>query len=191
MCKQEKQTKEEMEAHLCKHGFMPNYTQWIYHDEADRVREEVVRPRIEEYDADAGVADMFNDIHEAQFAEGHMEEEPEATAKAFYDMFEASQKPLHAHTNVSKLDAIGRIMGLKSQYSLSRDAFDAMLTVIGSLLPEGHILSKSMYESRRLLRALCMQYEKIHACLKGCVLFRKNTRIQSTVRSVNPLGTWR
>jgi hypothetical protein len=56
-------------------------------------------------------------------------------------------------------------MALKSQYS--------MLTVIGSLLPEDHILPKSMYESQKLLHALKMPYEQIHACLKGCILFRK------------------
>ena len=76
-----------------------------------------------------------------------MEEEPEATAKAFYDMFATAQKPLHGQTKVSQLDAIGHIMALKSQYSLSRDAFDGMLTVIGSLLLEGHLLPKSMHES--------------------------------------------
>ena len=54
------------------------------------MREEVVRPRVEDYDADAGVADMLNDYHEAQFAKGRTEEEPEATAKAFYDMFAAA-----------------------------------------------------------------------------------------------------
>jgi hypothetical protein len=48
-----------------------------------------------------------------------------------------------------------------------------MLTVIGSLLPDGHILPKSMYESQKLLRALKMQYDQIHVCPKGCVLFRK------------------
>ena len=30
-----------------------------------------------------------------------------------------------------------------------------------------------MYESQKLLRALKMTYEQIHACPKGCVLFRK------------------
>ena len=40
------------------------------------MREEVVRPHVEGYDADAGVADMLNDYHEAQFAEGRTEEEP-------------------------------------------------------------------------------------------------------------------
>jgi hypothetical protein len=56
---------------------------------------------------------------------------------------------------------------------MSRDCFDAMLTVIGSLLPEDHILPKSMYESHKLLRVLKMPYEQIHACPKGCILFRK------------------
>ena len=59
------------------------------------MREEVVRPRVEDYDADVGVADMLNDYYEAQFTEGCTEEEPEATAKAFYDMFATAQKPLH------------------------------------------------------------------------------------------------
>jgi hypothetical protein len=30
-----------------------------------------------------------------------------------------------------------------------------------------------MYEAQKLLRALKMTYEQIHACPKGCVLFRK------------------
>jgi hypothetical protein len=168
-----RQTKKVMGEHLCLNGFTAGYTQWVFHGEADRMREEVVRQRVEDYDADAGVAEMLHDYHEAHFVEGHTKEEPEATAKVFYDMFAAAQKPLHGRTKVSQLDAIGRIMALKSQYSLSRDAFDGMLTVIGSLLPEGHILPKSMYEAQKLLRALKMPYDQIHACSKGCVLFRK------------------
>ena len=168
-----RQTKKVMGEHLWKNGFTAGYTRWVFHGEADRMREDVVRPRLEAYDDDAGVADMLNDYHEAQFAEGLTTEEPEESAKAFYDMFAAAQKPLHEHTNVSQLDAIGRLMALKSQYSLSRDAFDGMLTVIGSLLPERHILPKSMYESQKLLRALKMPYDQIHACSNGCVLFRK------------------
>jgi hypothetical protein len=36
-----------------------------------------------------------------------MDDEPEPTAKAFYDMFDVAQKPLHDQTKVSQLDAIG------------------------------------------------------------------------------------
>jgi hypothetical protein len=64
-------------------------------------------------------------------------------------------------------------MAFKSQYSMSRDAFDGLLMVIGSLLPEDNVLPKSMYEAQKLLCALKMTYEQIHACLKGHVLFRK------------------
>jgi hypothetical protein len=46
------------------------------------MRDEVVRQRIEDHDADARVGDMLNDYHEAHFDEGHVEKEPEATAKA-------------------------------------------------------------------------------------------------------------
>ena len=50
-----------MGEHLWKNGFTADYTRWVYHGEANCMREEVVRPRVEDYDADAGVADMLND----------------------------------------------------------------------------------------------------------------------------------
>ena len=75
-----------------------------------------MRQCVEDYDADAGVADMLNDYHEAQFAEGCTEDEPEATTKAFYDMFDAAQKPLHGKTKVSQLDAIGRKGEIEKQF---------------------------------------------------------------------------
>ena len=55
-------------------------------------------------------------------------------------MLTAAQEPLHGHTKVSQLDAIVRLMAVKSQFTLSRDAFDVMLIVIGTLLLEDHIL---------------------------------------------------
>jgi hypothetical protein len=72
-----------------------------------------VRQRLEDYDGDAGVADWMDDIQQARFSEG-LEEEPEESAKSFYDMLSSAQKPLHKKTMVLQLDAIGRIMGLKS-----------------------------------------------------------------------------
>jgi hypothetical protein len=73
----------------------------------------VVRQHIEDYDADAGVVDMLNDYHEAQFTGGCTEDEPEPIIMAFYDMFDVAQKPLHCHTKVSQLDVIGRVMAFK------------------------------------------------------------------------------
>jgi len=158
-----------MGKHLVKNGFVPGYYIWTYHGESERGREEVGRERADNYDT--GVGDMIDDFHDAQVPPST--EQPEPTAKVFYDMLEAARQPLHKHTKVCKLDAIGQMMALKTQYSWSRDGFDAVMAVVAGWLPEGHVLPKTLYESKKILRALKMPYEQIHACPKGCILFRK------------------
>ena len=127
--------------------------------EANRIRHEVVRQHIEDPDTDAEVGDMSDDFHETHFEGERREEEPEPIAKVYYDMLATAHEPLHGRTKVSQLDAIARLMAVKSQFTLSRDGFDVMLTVIATLLPEGHILPKSMYKAQKLLCALKMPYE--------------------------------
>ena len=86
-----KKVKAQVLRDLFKHGFVPNYTRWRHHGEYHPIRDEVVRPVLEEYDGDAGMADMMADFHEARFGEGmDVEEDPEETAKAFYDMMESA-----------------------------------------------------------------------------------------------------
>jgi hypothetical protein len=58
-----RKSKKAMVEHIWKNGFTPDYTRWIFHGEAHRTREEVVRQQVEDYDADAGVVDMLNDYH--------------------------------------------------------------------------------------------------------------------------------
>ena len=135
-----RKTTTVMGQHLFNYRFIP-------HGEGHRMRDEVVRQRLDDCDADGGVGDMLHDYHEAHFGEGSQEEEPEATAKSYYEMLEVAQKPLHGQTKVSQLAGIGRLMALKSQFSLSRDAFDSMLHIFGSMLPEHHILPKTMYQA--------------------------------------------
>jgi hypothetical protein len=60
-----RKSKKSMVEHIWKNGFTSGYTQWIFHGEAHHMREEVLRQRVEHYDADVGVADMLNDYHEA------------------------------------------------------------------------------------------------------------------------------
>jgi hypothetical protein len=74
-----RKTKKAIE-YIWKNEFTRDHTRWIFHGEAHRTREEVVRQHMEDYDVYAGVADMLNDYHEAQFFKERMEDEPEATA---------------------------------------------------------------------------------------------------------------
>jgi hypothetical protein len=98
-----------------------------------------------------------------------MEEE----AKLFYKMMDSAKIPLHDNTTVLQLDAIWRLLGVKSELNISRAGFNRLLVVAGSLLPKGHSLPTSMYESTTLFKALKMLYEQIDAYVNGFVLFRK------------------
>jgi hypothetical protein len=64
-CANQKIKSKGMVEHIWKNGFTLDYTLWIFHGEAHRTREKVLRQHVEHYDADAGVADMLNDYHEA------------------------------------------------------------------------------------------------------------------------------
>jgi hypothetical protein len=75
------------------HGYTPGCYRWIHHGEADRIREEVVRPCLEAFDDDAEVADMLDNAHQAQFARGRDKEDMEANAKAFYKMWTRHRNP--------------------------------------------------------------------------------------------------
>jgi len=63
-----------MGKYLCKNGFMTDYTRWIYHGESDRMRDEVMGQRIENYDEEFfhedGLEGSFEiDLNEAQSME--------------------------------------------------------------------------------------------------------------------------
>ena len=126
--------------------YVPNYTRWIHHGEPHPMWAEVVRALLKEYDADAGMVDMLVDFSKARFSEG-MEEDLDKITKAYYTMMEAAQQPLHEYSTTSQLDDISRLIGLKSQLGISREGFDLMLVVVGTLLPKEHFLPKNMYES--------------------------------------------
>jgi hypothetical protein len=69
-----------------------------------------------------------------------LEEESEPTTQAFFDMLTTSNKPIHGHTRVSQLYAITHLLAVKAQFSTSIACFDAFLTIIATLLPDGHNL---------------------------------------------------
>jgi hypothetical protein len=102
---------------------------------------------------------MLEDAHHELFNDTHDQEAMEAEAKLFYKMMDSAKIPLHDNTTVSQLDAIGRLLGVKSELNISRAGFNRLLVVVGSLFPKGHFLPMSMYDSTTLFKALKMSYE--------------------------------
>ena len=121
------QSKKTVCVHLQKHGFKRGYTRWTLHGEPECSREEVVRRRTD--NNGTGIVDIVADFNDAR--EEGSEEEPEESARAFLEMLNSSQQPLHDHTNQCQLDAIAQAMSIKTQFNMSRDCFNSMVTSWG------------------------------------------------------------
>jgi hypothetical protein len=134
--------------HLVKNGFWPRYIVWVHHGERGQSRSDVIRQRTDDGGGyiENRIPEMVDDVRHA--FDIPLEEEPEPTTQAFFDMLTASNKPLHGHTKVSQLDAITRLLAMKYQFNISIACFDAFLAVIATLLPDGHKLPLNMYESK-------------------------------------------
>ena len=178
------QNKDTMSLHLIKSGFKRSYKVWTYHGEKAKKRARKNMRQIQqrgEYDTgfDRCLQNLANgNVPESPHvdAETPMDaetsEDPDANTKQYYEALFASQKPLHVNTDVSQLDAIARLLAFKGHRNLCRDGFDDLLVIIGSILPKGHLLAQNFYHSKKLLSDLKMPSQQIHACPKGCMLFR-------------------
>jgi hypothetical protein len=48
------------------------------------------------------------------------------------------------------------------------------MKLISDILPKPHIVPKDMYQSKKIMSALSLKYEKIDVCLDNCMLFWKD-----------------
>ena len=64
-------------------------------------------------------------------------------------------------------------MSIKSKYAFSINCYKELVDLISEVLPVGHKIPKDMYQSKKLLEGLGMEYEKIDVCQDNCMLFWK------------------
>jgi hypothetical protein len=58
--------------------------------------------------------------------------------------------------------------------AISNSSLERILRLLLLVLPNGHCLPTSLEKVERLIRDLGLHYEKIHACINDCVLFRRD-----------------
>jgi hypothetical protein len=66
-------------------------------------------------------------------------------------------------------------MAIKSKFAFSNNCYKELLNLISDVLPENHKMPKDMYQSKKFLSGLGMDYEKIDVCDNNCMLFGKET----------------
>jgi hypothetical protein len=105
---------------------------------------------------------------------GSNNEEPNDRAKNFFKLLEEAQKELYPGCKeATKVSFIVRLFQIKCMYGLSNSALEAIIQLFSLVLPEGHCIPNTLDKVQKVVRDLGLDYQKIHACVNDCVLFRK------------------
>jgi hypothetical protein len=65
------------------------------------------------------------------------------------------------------------LMGMKSKYNFSNQCYNDIMKLIIDLIPVKHNMPKDLYQSKKIIAFLGMNYEKIDVCERNCMLFWK------------------
>jgi hypothetical protein len=89
------------------------------------------------------------------------EDPPTPVVKEFFRLLKASQELLHGHTKVTMLAFVTRLMAIKFKFFFSNNYYNELLKLFGDALPNPNKLPKDMYHSKKLVKRLGMNHEKI------------------------------
>jgi hypothetical protein len=101
------------------------------------------------------------------------EDPPTVEVDAVFKLLKASEEPLHGHTEVTLLAFITRLVAIKSKYFFSNNCYNDLLKLISDILLKPHKVPKDMYQSKKMMSALGLKYEKIDVCPDNSMLFWK------------------
>jgi hypothetical protein len=92
------------------------------------------------------------------------EDPPTVKVETFFKLLKALIGPLHEHTEVTLLAFIIRLMAIKSKHFFSNNCYNDLVKLISYILLKPHKVPKDMYESKKMMSALGLQYEKVDVC---------------------------
>jgi hypothetical protein len=128
----------EISAHIAKKGFMSNYLVWYQHGEmqplvADELDGYNDQDRMDDKEADIG---RGYDLKSA---------DPQQKVQNLYMLFATSEEKVHDGTDVTVLQAVTRVMVLKSKYNFSNQCYIDIVKLIIDLIPAKHNMLKDLY----------------------------------------------
>jgi hypothetical protein len=176
--------KRDVHSHLLHNGMDPAYTNWIYHGE--QPDEGNISDDSDDEDAvddGAGLCDMLNtlirgtnmesnadhdegagDIHVDDSGSEGTSQEPNATAKVFFELLKEAKKELYPGCeDATKLSFIVKLYQIKCVTGMTNRACDLILQMFTQMLPKGHCIPTNLAKVRKVIRDLGLDYRKIHA----------------------------
>ncbi|XP_027933729.1 uncharacterized protein LOC114189213 [Vigna unguiculata] len=168
------ETSFNVEKHLYHHGFVDGYVNWTLHGEKkweDKSSTSVIQDFIDE--SKRPYVDMIIDASLGRI-NSEVEEDPNPSAAKFYNLLRDVDEPLwDGCKKHSKLSATTQLLNLKSEFSMSVNCYDRMISIIKSMLPESERLPENLCRSKKMVSELGLGYEKIDACPNHCMLYYK------------------
>jgi hypothetical protein len=165
-------------------GFAPNYETWVFHSE------KYTAVAAEESKNDRAGADRMDEMLEAIRPEFDLDTEdpPTPEVEEFFRLLKALEEPLHKHMKVTLLTFMTRLMAIKSKFFFSNNCYNELLKFIGDVLLNPNKLPKDMYHSKKLVKRLGMDYEKIDALLKFDIIAMQ-PHFTITMGLISPVAT--
>jgi hypothetical protein len=163
--------KKTLTMHICKFGFMPGYDVWPHHGETIHQRTASVAEDGDDRSGDDRMDVMLDAIRLE--LETNREDPPTPEVQKFFDMLRVSEKSLHEHMTLSVLTFVTCITSIKSKFAFSNKCYKELLSMFSDVLSSNHKIPKDIYQYKKLLSALGMEYEKIDVCKDNCIFFYK------------------
>jgi hypothetical protein len=116
--------------------------------------------------------DMIADIG-MEYDLGSGDQHPPSEVQNFYRLLTASEEKVHDGTVLTVLQAVTRLMMMKSKYNSSNQWYNDIIKLIIDLILVKHNMPKDLYQSKKIVADLNMNCKKIDACEKNYMLFWK------------------
>ncbi|XP_040375578.1 uncharacterized protein LOC121053132 [Rosa chinensis] len=162
--------------HLFVNGIDASNDKWNEHGEAvlDSAADESTDDAAVDSDSHSSYSVNSNEIPEYELGLGSDADMESDECNEFRQFVDDANKQLYPgcdrHT---RLNVLVRLYNLKAKHGMSDVAFSEWLIAFAEFLLVGNEIPASVYEAKKTLSSLGMDYTKIHACANDCVLYRK------------------
>ncbi|KAL0556539.1 hypothetical protein IC582_005053 [Cucumis melo] len=152
--------------HLVIKGIDPTYKIWYHHGEEVCVREEI---------EDVDMFDVFNMYQSTyEIEEVNNESTFSSIDSELHQKMKNVKTPLYPNcTKFTKISAMVTLYKLKAVSGWSDKSFSDLLELLHDMLPSNNVIPQSLYDVRKFFKTFDLGYQKIHACVNDCCLFRK------------------
>ncbi|KAL0554555.1 hypothetical protein IC582_008478 [Cucumis melo] len=165
----EKHSRKSVRDHLYVNGIDESYKIWFWHGE--ELPNSSFYGESSKFDTHACEENDVGSVKELiKVAHEEYSKDPNGFEKFLID----TEKPLYEGCKkYTKLSTLVKLYNLKVGYGWNDISFSELLKTLKEILPTTNELLNSLYEAKKTLGALGMEYEKIHACPNNCCLYRK------------------